>query len=239
MGCSLPILVRSGGSCGANGGRRRFGGLADYRTALYRLERHARRCYRETDRVHGEPSPWSPSVGWRETGRATGIDDSAASEIRRHRRRQMAAVLDSERPSSSGWRSPSALWRSARAMIRAIVAAEHPGLERSGGPERPSPGGCRMEPSDLLRHVAERAASRWRVRYLVTGSTATIAYGEPRFTNDIDVVAALPEAKVDAFCAALRGSGVSTAPPRPSGTPCGGTSSSTLIHPGLRAQSWT
>ena len=59
-----------------------------------------------------------------------------------------------------------------------------------------------MEPSDLLRKVADVLESL-EVRYLITGSTATIAYGEPRFTNDIDVVAALPEEKVDAFCAAF------------------------------------
>jgi hypothetical protein len=59
-----------------------------------------------------------------------------------------------------------------------------------------------MEPSDLLRRVAEVFESL-EIRYLITGSTATIAYGEPRFTNDIDVVAALPETKVDALCAAF------------------------------------
>ena len=36
--------------------------------------------------------------------------------------------------------------------------------------------------------------------YLVPGSTATIAYGEPRFTNDIDIVIDLPLAKVGEFC---------------------------------------
>ena len=55
-----------------------------------------------------------------------------------------------------------------------------------------------MEPSDLLRKVAD-VLELLEVRYLITGSTATIAYGEPRFTNDIDVVAALPEEKVNAF----------------------------------------
>lgn len=33
--------------------------------------------------------------------------------------------------------------------------------------------------------------------YFVTGSTATIYYGEPRFTNDLDVVLQLREAQVD------------------------------------------
>jgi hypothetical protein len=37
----------------------------------------------------------------------------------------------------------------------------------------------------------------------VTGSIATILYGEPRFTNDIDVVVQLPPEAVEAFCAAF------------------------------------
>lgn len=36
--------------------------------------------------------------------------------------------------------------------------------------------------------------------YLVVGSTATIAYGEPRFTNDIDVAINLSLKQVDQFC---------------------------------------
>ncbi|MFO0948217.1 MAG: hypothetical protein U1D30_20225 [Planctomycetota bacterium] len=39
--------------------------------------------------------------------------------------------------------------------------------------------------------------------YLITGSTATIVYGEPRFTNDIDVVLDLPFSKVNALLAAF------------------------------------
>jgi hypothetical protein len=44
-----------------------------------------------------------------------------------------------------------------------------------------------MEPSELLAYVV-RVLEQLAVPYLVTGSTATIAYGEPRFTNDIDIV---------------------------------------------------
>jgi hypothetical protein len=55
-------------------------------------------------------------------------------------------------------------------------------------------------PADLLAHLATSLALL-EIRYLVTGSMATIAYGEPRFTNDIDVVIALPEEKIDALCA--------------------------------------
>jgi len=43
-----------------------------------------------------------------------------------------------------------------------------------------------MEPSELLRITAEKL-DELGIEYLVTGSMATIAYGEPRFTNDIDI----------------------------------------------------
>ncbi len=59
-----------------------------------------------------------------------------------------------------------------------------------------------MEADDLLR-VTVGACDRLGLTYLVTGSTASIAYGEPRFTNDIDIVIALPPDKVDAFCDAF------------------------------------
>lgn len=59
-----------------------------------------------------------------------------------------------------------------------------------------------MEPSDLLRLLAE-TLERLGIDYLVTGSMATIAYGEPRLTNDLDVVVALPMEKLEAFCAAF------------------------------------
>jgi len=56
-----------------------------------------------------------------------------------------------------------------------------------------------MEQSDLLRFVA-RVLEEMDLPYFVTGSTATIFYGEPRFTNDIDVVVNLPEARSAEFC---------------------------------------
>lgn len=57
-----------------------------------------------------------------------------------------------------------------------------------------------MDQADLLRHASD-VCDRLQLTYLVTGSTATIAYGEPRLTNDIDIVIDLPPDKVDAFCA--------------------------------------
>jgi hypothetical protein len=39
--------------------------------------------------------------------------------------------------------------------------------------------------------------------YLITGSLATVFYGEPRFTNDIDIVVDLPAARIAELCAAF------------------------------------
>ncbi|MFY9821743.1 MAG: hypothetical protein WAM82_10180 [Thermoanaerobaculia bacterium] len=59
-----------------------------------------------------------------------------------------------------------------------------------------------MEQSELLHFVVE-ALERIGLRYFVTGSTATIFFGEPRFTNDIDVVVDLPLGKIAELCAAF------------------------------------
>ncbi len=59
-----------------------------------------------------------------------------------------------------------------------------------------------MEPLDLLRILAA-TFERLGLEYLVTGSMATIAYGEPRFTNDLDIVVALTEERLDSFCDAF------------------------------------
>jgi hypothetical protein len=55
-----------------------------------------------------------------------------------------------------------------------------------------------MEPEELLRFVVS-VCEQLKLRYLVTGSTATIVYGEPRFTNDIDIVLDLPAEQIDQF----------------------------------------
>ena len=52
------------------------------------------------------------------------------------------------------------------------------------------PKGCRMEPSDLLVYLAGEF-DRLGIDYFVTGSMATIYFGEPRLTNDVDVVVRL------------------------------------------------
>lgn len=55
-----------------------------------------------------------------------------------------------------------------------------------------------MEQDELLRHLVG-ALERLGLPYLVTGSIATIYYGEPRFTNDIDVVVELPASRINDF----------------------------------------
>ncbi len=57
-----------------------------------------------------------------------------------------------------------------------------------------------MEPSELLARLTASLA-RLGVPYLVTGSMASTAYGEPRFTHDIDVVVDSSADRVHDFCA--------------------------------------
>jgi hypothetical protein len=59
-----------------------------------------------------------------------------------------------------------------------------------------------MELADLLLRVT-RTFEELNLPYLVTGSLATIAYGEPRLTIDIDVVVRLPGGAVDRLCSAF------------------------------------
>ena len=59
-----------------------------------------------------------------------------------------------------------------------------------------------MEPSDLLTLLTKKL-DELGIAYLVTGSMATIAYGEPRFTIDIDVVISLRAEDVNRFCEAF------------------------------------
>lgn len=59
-----------------------------------------------------------------------------------------------------------------------------------------------MEQSELLRKIAA-TFDAMGARYVIVGSMASIAYGEPRFTNDIDVVVDLRSSQVNALCAAF------------------------------------
>ena len=51
------------------------------------------------------------------------------------------------------------------------------------------------QPDELLRTLIG-ILEKLELRYFVTGSVAAIYYGEPRFTNDIDVVVDLPEERI-------------------------------------------
>ncbi len=57
-----------------------------------------------------------------------------------------------------------------------------------------------MEQSDLLRYVVDTLEGLG-LPYFITGSHAAMQYGEPRFTNDIDVVLDLAPSKVRELCA--------------------------------------
>lgn len=59
-----------------------------------------------------------------------------------------------------------------------------------------------MEHAELLRYLVA-AIERLGLSYMVTGSVATIFFGEPRFTNDIDVVVDLGLEQIPEFCRAF------------------------------------
>ena len=59
-----------------------------------------------------------------------------------------------------------------------------------------------MEHSELLRYVVG-VIERLSLDYMVTGSVATIFFGEPRFTNDIDIVVDLGPDRIAEFCQAF------------------------------------
>lgn len=59
-----------------------------------------------------------------------------------------------------------------------------------------------IQPDELLRSVVG-ILEQLELRYFVTGSVAAIYYGEPRFTNDIDVVVDLPEQHIPEFLASF------------------------------------
>ncbi len=57
-----------------------------------------------------------------------------------------------------------------------------------------------MELQELLERLVT-ALERLHIPYLITGSVASMAYGEPRLTNDIDVVVDLKETHVQGLLA--------------------------------------
>lgn len=59
-----------------------------------------------------------------------------------------------------------------------------------------------MGPLELLKKVVAEF-ERLKIPYLVTGSVASMAYGEPRLTNDIDIVAAINDRHIDGLIKAF------------------------------------
>lgn len=57
-----------------------------------------------------------------------------------------------------------------------------------------------MDQSELLRHLVE-TMDALGIAYMIAGSQASIYYGEPRFTQDIDVVADIHESHVPGLLA--------------------------------------
>ena len=61
-----------------------------------------------------------------------------------------------------------------------------------------------MEQADVVRHVLGVLQSQ-DLKYAIVGSFASIAYGEPRFTHDIDILIELSEDQVPNLCQAFPG----------------------------------
>jgi len=59
-----------------------------------------------------------------------------------------------------------------------------------------------MGPFELLKKIVD-VFEDLQIPYLVTGAVASIAYGEPRLTNDIDIVADLKEDHVEGLLRAF------------------------------------
>ena len=55
-----------------------------------------------------------------------------------------------------------------------------------------------MDQSELIQYTV-KCLEKLSIPYFITGSIASIAYGEPRFTNDIDIVADITKNHIDAF----------------------------------------
>ncbi len=59
-----------------------------------------------------------------------------------------------------------------------------------------------LQPHELMQIVADFFESQ-KIHYRIVGSLASMVYGEPRFTNDIDIVAELQLEDIPALCAAF------------------------------------
>ena len=59
-----------------------------------------------------------------------------------------------------------------------------------------------MEQLDILKHTVD-TLDRLKIRYMVVGSYGCIAYGETRFTQDIDIVIEMFPGQVNSLCEAF------------------------------------
>lgn len=59
-----------------------------------------------------------------------------------------------------------------------------------------------MDQAELLAHVL-RTLERLKIAYMLVGSVASGAYGEPRMTQDIDIVISVSAAQAARLCAAF------------------------------------
>lgn len=59
--------------------------------------------------------------------------------------------------------------------------------------------GTELNPFQLMQRVADFLEAQ-KIPYRVVGSLASMAYGEPRFTNDVDILVALTSDKIPALC---------------------------------------
>ena len=65
-----------------------------------------------------------------------------------------------------------------------------------------SHGDSRMELYELLEQIVQ-TFERLQIPYLITGSVASMAYGEPRLTNDIHLVAGIDQKHISGLLAAF------------------------------------
>ena len=61
-----------------------------------------------------------------------------------------------------------------------------------------------MDQPELLRHTI-RSLDDLKVPYMLVGSFASTTYGEPRFTQDIDIVIDANDGEIERLCEAFRG----------------------------------
>lgn len=97
----------------------------------------------------------------------------------------MAEVLRHKTPAER-IRIGFGLWTSAHNMLMAHLKKPILNGITANSPMK-LPGDFRMGPFELLQKMVV-AFEHLQISYLVTGSIAATAYGEPRLTNDIDVV---------------------------------------------------